>query len=69
MGISYVDQEGSKLNIVTDTIQMARDYVLLRLFYILRLWIKKDSDKIWDYFLPPQAEGERSRSPKKPKRE
>ncbi len=50
-GISYCDQVGSKLNIVMDSIQMARDYVLIRLLFLLSIWRKDDSDKIWERFL------------------
>jgi dolichyl-phosphate beta-glucosyltransferase len=42
--VNWHDVEGSKLNIVQDSIKMARDFLLVRLLYILRLW--KYSDDI-----------------------
>lgn len=68
--ISYTDQEDSKLNIVTDTIQMARDYLLIRLLYIFGLWTKDHSDNIWEAFIPTvkTVEGRKS-SPNRAKRE
>ena len=68
---NYKDQEDSKLNVVTDSIQMARDYILIKLFYVLGLWKKDHTDKIWETFLPESEESPRTRasSPRKPKRE
>lgn len=69
--VKWADKEGSKLNVVTDSIQMARDYILIRLLYILRLWKVSDTDQIWEAYLPSSTEtsDRRSQSPKKPKRE
>lgn len=68
---NYVHQEDSKLNVVTDSIQMARDYILIKLFYVLGFWKKTHTDKIWQKFLPEEDESPRTRasSPRKPKRE
>ena len=52
--ISYTDQEGSHLNLVTDTLQMARDYILIRLLYVFGFWKKDHTDNIWETFLPSQ---------------
>lgn len=71
--INYQDQDDSKLNVVTDSIQMARDFLLIKIFYVLRLWKKSHTDKIWEAFLPSSPESspkrERSQTPKRPKRE
>lgn len=69
--VSWSDKEGSKLNVVTDSIQMARDYILIKLLYVLRLWTVNDTDQIWEAYLPSSSEAaeRRSQSPKKPKRE
>ena len=68
---NYKDQEDSKLNVVTDSIQMARDYILIKLFYVLGLWRKDHTDKIWETFLPETDISPRTRasSPRKPKRD
>ncbi len=50
--ISYTDIEGSHMNFVTDILQMARDYLLIRFLYITKLWRKEHTDNIWDAFLP-----------------
>ena len=69
--INYQDQDESKLNVVTDSMQMARDYILIKLFYVLKLWKRSHTDKIWEAFLPSTDESPRTRntSPRKTKRE
>jgi len=42
--VNWHDVEGSKLNIVEDSIKMARDFLLVRILYVLRMW--KYSDDI-----------------------
>lgn len=36
--VNWRDVEGSKLNIIEASITMARDYILVRLLYLLRFW-------------------------------
>lgn len=60
--INYCDQEDSKLNVVTDSMQMARDFILIKLFYVLKLWRRGHTDKLWESFIPSSPES----SPKKP---
>ncbi len=69
--INYQDQDESKLNVVTDSMQMARDYILIKLFYVTKLWRRSHTDKIWETYLPATDESPRTRgaSPRKPKRE
>jgi len=69
--INYQDQDESKLNVVTDSMQMARDYILIKLFYVLKLWKRSHTDKIWETFLPSADDSPRTRgaSPRKTKRE
>lgn len=73
---NYQDQDDSKLNVVTDSIQMARDFLLIRIFYLLKLWKRTHTDKIWETFLPSTTTDENdspkrtgSSSPRKTKRE
>jgi dolichyl-phosphate beta-glucosyltransferase len=44
MPVNWHDVEGSKLNIVEDSIKMARDFLVVRLLYLFGLW--KYSDDI-----------------------
>jgi dolichyl-phosphate beta-glucosyltransferase len=68
--ISWHDVEGSKLNVVSDTLQMTRDYLLIRLLYLLALWRTRDCDKVWESFLPSEESDRKSPSPgRKAKRE
>ena len=41
---------------------MARDYILIKLFYVLGLWRKDHTDKIWETFLPEVDESPRTRA-------
>ena len=38
VAVKWEDIEGSKVNIVRDSMIMARDYVLLRIFYSFGIW-------------------------------
>ena len=40
--VNWHEVDGSKLNVVTASITMARDYVLIKVFYMLRLWRTTD---------------------------
>ena len=71
--ITYVDQDeieaqcGDRLHA-----QMARDYILIKLFYVLKLWRKDHTDKVWEAFRPsssPEKSLSPTRSPKRAKRD
>lgn len=46
--VNWQDVEGSKLNVVTASLMMARDYLLVRLLYLMGLW------KIDDVYAMPK---------------
>jgi len=40
--VNWHDVDGSTLNVIEASITMARDFVLVRVFYLLRLWKPTD---------------------------
>ena len=42
--VNWEEIDGSHLNVIDATIQMARDMVLVKLLYTLRLWGYEDID-------------------------
>jgi dolichyl-phosphate beta-glucosyltransferase len=40
--VKWEDVKGSTLNVIEASITMARDFVLVRVFYLLRLWKPTD---------------------------
>ena len=42
VAVTWHEVDGTKLNIVSDSLKMARDFVLVRVFYLLRLWRSSD---------------------------
>jgi dolichyl-phosphate beta-glucosyltransferase len=42
MPVNWRDVEGSHLNVVEASIQMARDFLLVRILYLLNIWSFKD---------------------------
>ena len=50
--VNWQDIEGSKLNVVTASLMMARDYLLVRIFYLFGLW------KIDDVYAMPKKNKE-----------
>jgi dolichyl-phosphate beta-glucosyltransferase len=42
--VKWEEIDGSKLNVLVDTLQMARDMVLIKALYMLRLWSIEDVD-------------------------
>lgn len=43
--VNWKDIEGSHLNVISASITMARDFLLVRLLYLFRLW--RFTDKIY----------------------
>jgi len=46
--VNWQDVEGSKLNVVSASLMMARDYFMVRVFYLLGLW------RVDDVYLMPK---------------
>ena len=40
--MNWHEVDGSKLNVISASITMARDFVLVKVFYVLRLWNTTD---------------------------
>lgn len=40
--VNWVDVEGSHLNVVEASITMSRDFLMVRLLYLLRIWKYND---------------------------
>ena len=57
LSIRWHDVEGSKLNIISDSIQIARDYIAIKLLFLFGLWKVTDTDTIWEQFRPSPAAG------------
>jgi dolichyl-phosphate beta-glucosyltransferase len=51
--VNWQDVEGSKLNVVSASLMMARDYLLVRICYLLGLW------KIDDFYAMPQLKSDK----------
>eukprot|EP00825_Cyclidium_porcatum_P048766 TRINITY_DN8284_c0_g1_i5.p1 TRINITY_DN8284_c0_g1~~TRINITY_DN8284_c0_g1_i5.p1 ORF type:complete len:150 (-),score=29.68 TRINITY_DN8284_c0_g1_i5:209-658(-) len=45
--VNWQEIEGSKLNVVTDSIAMTRDIILVKLLYLFKIW--RVSDKIFSF--------------------
>ena len=41
--VNWHDVDGSKLNVVTASITMARDYILVKFLYVIGIWSIADS--------------------------